>query len=157
MHNLNVEVELNSQLGSSFLQILLVKVSVIAQNPSLNTCMSPFVVPTQPTIGLTTPTETSVSITWTVDAGSVVESYRVLWQRDTSVGCPGEDEGNETLTGDPTSHNVTGLEEDSSYIITLWASNAAGSVDVGVAVMTLEAGMYCCCFLTSIETHVVCM
>ena len=73
------------------------------------------------------------------------------------MGCPGEDEGNETLTGDPTSHNVTGLEEDSSYIITLWASNAAGSVDVGVAVMTLEAGMYCCCFLTSIETHVVCM
>lgn len=56
------------------------------------------------------------------------------------MGCPVEREGNETLSGDTTSYNITGLEEDSSYRITLSAINSAGSVNVSVAEMTLEDG-----------------
>lgn len=63
------------------------------------------------------------------------------WERDTSVGCPVEHEGSEALSGDSTSYNITGLEEDSSYRITLSAINSAGSVNISEVEMTLEDGM----------------
>ena len=66
----------------------------------------------------------------------------MLWQRDTSGECTDEDEGNTTITDGSTSYNIMGLEEDSSYSITVTASNVAGSSAVSNAVtaMTLEAG-----------------
>ena len=70
----------------------------------------------------------------------MVDSYEVSWQRDTSVGCPDEDKGSMTLSGDSTSYNITGLEEDSTYFITLAASNRAGSNNVSDVEMTFEAG-----------------
>ena len=74
------------------------------------------------------------------------------------MGCPGDDERSVTLSGDSTTHNITGLEEDSSYIITLRASNAAGSVDVNVAVMTLEAGITVVVFyVNGFKKHMLCV
>ena len=63
-----------------------------------------------------------------------------MWQRDTTVGCPDEDEDSHTTTD--TSYEITGLEADSSYIITVRAMNDAGSGTVSntVTTMTLEAG-----------------
>ena len=65
-----------------------------------------------------------------------------MWQRDTSGECPDEGEGSISLTDGSTSYDIMGLEEDSSYSITVTASNAAGSSAVSntVTVMTLEAG-----------------
>ena len=47
-----------------------------------------------------------------------------------------------TITDGSTSYDITGLEEDSSYNITVRASNTAGSTAVSntVTVITLEAG-----------------
>ena len=47
-----------------------------------------------------------------------------------------------TITDGSTSYDITGLEEDSSYNITVRASNTAGSTAVGntITVITLEAG-----------------
>ena len=99
------------------------------------------IVPAQPhvTVGITTATFTSLS--WT-SAGSEVDSYKVMWQRDTSGECPDEDEDSISLTDGSTSYDIMGLEEDSSYNITVTASNAAGdsSVSNTVTAMTLEAG-----------------
>ena len=65
-------------------------------------------------------------------------SYEVMWQRDTSGDCSNEDEDSATITD--TSYDITGLEEDSTYSITVRAMNDAGSSEVSVTVMTLEAG-----------------
>ena len=84
---------------------------------------------------------TSISLSWT-SAGSVVDSYEVMWQRDTSGGCPDEDEDSISLTDGSTSYDIMGLEEDSSYSITVTASNAAGSSATSntVTAVTGEAG-----------------
>ena len=64
-----------------------------------------------------------------------------MWQRDTSGECPDEDEDSISLTDGSTSYDIMGLEEDSSYSITVTASNAAGSaVSNTVTAMTLQAG-----------------
>ena len=95
------------------------------------------VVPGQPTIDMN-PAATSISLSWSVPPSSVVYWYEVMWQRDTSVGCPGGDEDSATITD--ASYDITGLEEDSSYSITVRAINDAGSSEVTVTAMTLEAG-----------------
>ena len=72
-------------------------------------------------------TVTTNYITWSTPSGSVVESYVVMWQRDTSGECPDEDIGSTTITDGSLSYKITGLKEDSSYTITVTASNVAGS------------------------------
>ena len=65
----------------------------------------------------------------------------MMWQRDTSGECPDEDEDSISLTDGSTSYDIMGLEEDSSYSITVTASNAAGNaVSNTVTAITLEAG-----------------
>ena len=59
----------------------------------------------------------------------------MTWQRDTSLECSDEDSGMATSVSE-----ITGLEEDSSYSITVRAINDAGSSEVSVTAMTLEAG-----------------
>ena len=99
------------------------------------------IVPGQPTIAMNpTLTATSISLSWSVPSGSVVTSHEVMWQRDTTGECSNEDEDSATMITD-TSYDITGLEEDSSYSITVRASNTAGSRDSNtVTAMTLEAG-----------------
>ena len=96
-------------------------------------------VPGQPNTNVDSTTATSISVFWI--NGSVVDNYGIIWQRDTSAKCPDdEDEGSVSLTGGSTSYDIMGLEEDSSYKITVTASNAAGSSAVMTTAMTLEAG-----------------
>jgi len=90
------------------------------------------------TVGSTT--ATTISLSWT-SAGSVVNSYEVMWERDTSGECPDEDEGSATIIGGSISYTITGLEEDSNYTITVNATSAAGStVSEPVTGMIGEAG-----------------
>ena len=66
-----------------------------------------------------------------------------MWGRDTSLKCTGfSDVGSTTITDGSTSYDITGLEEDSTYSITVTASNSAGSSVVSntVTAMTMEAG-----------------
>ena len=66
-----------------------------------------------------------------------------MWQRNTSVGCSDEDEGSSTIITDRTTinYNISGLEEDSLYRITVTAVNSITSVvNETVTVMTEEAG-----------------
>ena len=65
-----------------------------------------------------------------------------MWQRDTTGECSNEDEDSVTISGSSTNHDITGLEEDSRYSITVRATNDAGSSEDSntVTAMTLEAG-----------------
>ena len=65
-------------------------------------------------------TATTISLSWSVPSGSVVDSYEVVWERDDA-------RSGTTITDGSTSYTITGLEEDSSYTITVTATNAAGS------------------------------
>ena len=86
-------------------------------------------------------TDTTSDVSWSIPSGSVVESYVVMWQRDTSRECPDEDISSTTITDGSLSYTIAGLEEDSSYTITVTASNVAGSaVSDPVTGMTGETG-----------------
>ena len=88
-------------------------------------------------ISVDSTTATSITLSGGVPSDSVADSYEVMWERDTSIGCSDEDEGSATSIGE-----ITDLHEDSSYTITVTASNSAGSSAVSntVTAMTLEAG-----------------
>ena len=84
---------------------------------------------------------TSISMSWIISSGSVVDSHEVMWQRDTSGECSDEDEGNTTITDGSTRYDIMGLAGISSYTITVTATNVAGSSAVGSnTAMTLVAG-----------------
>ena len=99
-----------------------------------------FIVVKAPVLSSGTTTATSISLSWT-SGGSEGVSYKVMWQRDTSLECP-DDEDEDSVTISSTSYNIIGLEEDSRYSITVTASNAEGSSEVSntVVAMTLQAG-----------------
>ena len=76
-----------------------------------------------------------------MSSGPEVDSYVVMWVRDTSGECSDEDKGNATITDGSTFYNITKLEEDSNYTITVMATNVAGSeISNPVTGMTGEAG-----------------
>ena len=63
------------------------------------------------------------------------------WQRDTSVGCSDEDQDSITITDGSTSYTISGLEEDSSYIINMTASNSlVNERSQPITAMTMVAG-----------------
>ena len=98
-------------------------------------------VPDMPTAMVNSTSATTISLSWSVPSGSEVDSYEVMWERDTSGECPDEDEGSVTITDGSTSYTITELEEDSNYTITVTATNAAGSaVSDPVTGMTGKAG-----------------
>jgi len=66
-------------------------------------------------------TATTISLSWSVPSGSVVDSYEVMWEGDSIANTT-------TITDGSTSYTITGLEEDSSYTVTVTATNAAGSI-----------------------------
>ena len=85
-------------------------------------------------------TATSISLSWT-SAGSEGVSYEVMWQRDTTGECSDEDEDSATITDGSASYDITGLEEGSSYSITVRASNTADNrYSNTVTAMTLTTG-----------------
>ena len=89
-----------------------------------------------------TTTATTITISWTND-DPMVTSNEVMWQTDDVGGCSGgSDMDNTTITDGSTSYDITELEEDSTYSITVTASNSAGSSEVSntVTAMTMEAG-----------------
>ena len=91
---------------------------------------------------VSTTTATSISLSWSVPTGSVVTQYLVEWQRDTSAGCTDEDQANTTITDGSVSYDIPELEENSRYIVTVTASNSAGSSGASNSVngMTEETG-----------------
>ena len=83
-------------------------------------------VPPVVTIGSTT--ATTIQLNWTIP-GPVVDSYEVTWKRNTSGKCPNDHMGNAYIIDRSTSYTIRRMEEDSSYTITVTATNAAGSAD----------------------------
>ena len=64
-----------------------------------------------------------------------------MWHRDTSGDCPDEDDGSISISDGSTSYMITGLEEDSSYKITVIVRNLIGMASSNnVTGFTQESG-----------------
>ena len=82
-------------------------------------------------------TDTTISLSWSVPSGSVVNSYVVMWKSDGNSSSS----TTATITDGSTRYTIAGLEEDRSYTITVSATNAAGSaVSYPVTTATEKAG-----------------
>ena len=88
----------------------------------------------------------TASLSWT-RAGSVVDSYEVMWQRDTSAECSDEDEGSATITDGSLSYVINDLFGVSDYSITVSATNEVSTaVSEELPITTTEAGsQHCVC------------
>ena len=99
--------------------------------------------PDMPALVVGNTTATSISLSWSVPSGSEVDSYEVMWQRDTSGECPDEDMDSVTVSGITTSYTITDLEENSNYSIILRAVNMVGSAHSNTTTATtLDSGIY---------------
>ena len=103
-----------------------------------------YTVPDPPVITLVSTTATSITISGGVSSDSVANSYVVMWETDDVGGCSGGSDMDSTTinSGSITSYEIMELEEDTNYIITVTASNSAGSSAFSspVTAMTMEAG-----------------
>ena len=80
----------------------------------------------------------SISVSWS-SSGAVVDSYEVLWNRDTPDDCPDVHTGSATVSGTaPRSYDIMGLFGDSAYMIRVNATNAAGSAISGQLVVLTD-------------------
>ena len=103
-----------------------------------------YTVPDPPVISVDSTTATSVTISGGVPSDSVADSYEVMWLTNDVGECSGGSDMDSTTinSGSITSNEIMGLEEDSTYVITVTASNSAGSSGLGSPVtrITMEAG-----------------
>ena len=98
-------------------------------------------VPSTPSVTVNSTTATTISLSWSVPSGSLVDTYEVMWETDTTEECPRREIRIKTITGGSNSYKMTDLFEDRSYTITVKATNATGSsVSDPVTAMTREAG-----------------
>ena len=99
-------------------------------------CMSLITVPDKPVIVSNQTTETTISISWSVPSGSVVEQYEVEWS---SHQCP--DGQVETVTRNSSDFTVSNLWPETNYTISVSAINSAGrSTSDNQTLQTLEMG-----------------
>ena len=95
-----------------------------------------------PVLSVITTSATSISLSWTSTDSEDV-SYEVMWETDDIGGCSGvRDMNSTTVTDGSTSYDIMGLEEDSSYSITLTVSSPETRDSVNITVKTLEAGKF---------------
>ena len=104
-----------------------ITLSKLLNTPCVSVCVSKGIstlssdpAPGQPSVTVSSTTATTISLFWSVPSGSMVDSYEVMWEGDGT-------RSSTTITDGSTSYTITGLEEDSSYTITVTATNASGS------------------------------
>ena len=76
--------------------------------------------PTSPTVTVQSVTASTILLTWSVPAGSVVDTYDIEWRSGGEVGTA-------TTSGGTSAYTVTDLNSATRYHITVTARNTAGS------------------------------
>ena len=89
-------------------------------------------------------TADTISLSWTQPGNaSGVDSYTVSYTYTIRQCGPGVMSGSQRINGSVRRYNLSGLEEDSDYNITLTANTATGSIhSIQTSVTTSTAGMY---------------
>ena len=85
---------------------------------------------------------TTIALSWT-QLGSDVDSYTVSYTYTIRQCGPGVMSGSQSISdGSARSYELSGLEEDSDYTITLAANTAAGTASSQISVNTNTTGIY---------------
>ena len=99
-----------------------------------------------PVTGLqvTTRTEFTLHITWTVSADIHIDRFEVTYSYTVNrCSSPPGAQPTDTITaGSTRSHTLTGLNEDSNYSITVRAINNEGSTMATVSADTMTSGVF---------------
>ena len=97
-----------------------------------------------PVTGLqvTTRTDTTLHITWTVSADIHIDRFEVTYSYTVNrcSAQPGPQRTDTITAGSTRSHTLTGLNEDSRYSITVRAINNEGSTNATVSADTMTSG-----------------
>ncbi len=121
---------------SSFMQT---STLITLSTPSTQSCT----VPDDPLAVEGGVTSTTIRITW--EGQEFVDSHRISFERVTGgreAVCPGVSHtGMETVGGSSTEYTVMGLQEYSTYSITVTAVNTAGETFSTLTATTLQAGV----------------
>ena len=102
-----------------------------------------YAVPDQPRLIIDYQGPSAIGLTWIAPRGSVVTGYEIEWKRNSSGDCPTtKNKGNITITNmSITAYDIVGLVGNTTYIVTVKASNAAGSsVGATIYATTKEGG-----------------
>ena len=76
--------------------------------------------PTSPTVTVQSATASTILLTWSVPAGSEVDTYDIEWRS-------GGEMGTATTSGGTSAYTITDLDSATRYAIFVTASNTAGS------------------------------
>ena len=84
--------------------------------------------------------KTTITLVWMVPSGSVVTGHVVMWERDSSVVCPYEDEGDITIPSPVLSQGYTiiGFQEDSRYSVSVTVFNSVENRTTNVTTVTTD-------------------
>ncbi len=82
---------------------------------------------------------TSVMLTWTQSDIDAVQNYIISYTR--TAGCSDAPSGSLTISGSMRMYNLSGLQEDITYNITITAMNARNRLSVTKSFTTLTACM----------------
>ena len=94
--------------------------------------------PGKPRVTVILSTATTISLSWSVRNGSVVESYEVTWGRDGI-------RSSTTITDGSTTYTIRELKAEANYMITVAARNGAGrAVSDPITGTTGKAGSITC-------------
>ena len=84
--------------------------------------------------------KTTISLVWMVPSGSVVTGHMVMWERNSSVGCPYENDGEITITSPVLSqgYTITGAQEDSRYFVSVTVFNSVENRTSSIVTVTTD-------------------
>ena len=115
--------------------VSLSKDSVFCLAICMNSCHVFHLAPGQPVVDMEA-TVSTISLSWSVPAGSVVSRYEVKWASDQ---CPDHGVGNSTTTVDnSTSYTISDLRPGTSYTASVTAINSAGNSSSETATVETE-------------------
>ena len=94
-------------------------------------------------IQVTTHTDTTLHITWTVSADIHIDKFKVTYSYTVNrcSATQGAQRTDIINVGSTRSHTLTGLNEDSNYSITVRAINNEGSTTATVSANTIISGV----------------
>ncbi len=83
--------------------------------------------------------QTSVMLRWTQSDIDAVQNYNISYNR--AAGCSDAKNGSQTISGSMRMYNLSGLQEDITYNITITAMNTRNRLSVTKSFTTLTACM----------------
>lgn len=99
--------------------------------------LSHYIGPDVPTLQLAHAKPTSVTITWTQSQADIVDNYVINYYE--SVGCGDNLRSSASVSAAKNNYTLNGLDEDTTYGVTIAAVNGAGFSTSAVLVVTTVA------------------